>query len=160
MKKKKLLVPILAVAIMVTCSMTAHGRGFGQGHDKHGAWARFSGMRLLIELNFTQGQKGKILEIMDKYREENNGLHQRMRKARSEIRDVISSEKLDEAALRNALRKSSSVREDIFVQRARMRAEIKKVLTPDQVRLLESRKDSFHRDRCGRYDGRKALKGR
>ena len=57
MKKKKLLVPILAVAIMVTCSMTAHGRGFGQGHDKHGAWARFSGMRLLIELNFPEDSK-------------------------------------------------------------------------------------------------------
>ena len=159
MKKKKLLVPILAVAIMVTCSMTAHGRGFGHGHDKHGVWDRFSGMRFLLALNLTQAQQGKILEIMDKYREENNGLRQRMRKARSEIRDVIASEKLDEAALRNALRKTSSVREDIFVQRARMRAEIKKVLTPDQLRLLESRKDRLHKE-CGRYDGKKAIKGR
>ena len=160
MKKKKLLVPILAVAMMVTCSMTAHGRGFGHGHDKHGAWNRFGGMRLLLELNLTQAQQDKILETLDKYREDNDGLRQRMRKARSEIRDVISSENLDEATLRKALRKTSSLREDIFVNRTRMRAEIKQVLTPDQIRLLESRKDRFRKDRCGRHNERKALKGR
>jgi Spy/CpxP family protein refolding chaperone len=88
-----------------------------------------------------------MLKIMDKYKEERESLWERMRRARANMRNVIRLEKLDENALRKAFRESSSVREEIFVLGARMRAELKTVLTPEQLKIIKERRSKFHKCR-------------
>jgi Spy/CpxP family protein refolding chaperone len=145
MQKRKILFATFVIIIISACSIAAEARGFGPDSRRHGPWIGFRGMRVFLELKLSEAQQSKMLEIMDKYREKREGMHDRMRKARAQIWKVMSSEKIDEPALRDALRKSSSVREDLVVLRARMKTELKTILTPEQLKMLEDRKARFHR---------------
>ena len=96
-----------------------------------------------------------MLEIMDKYREKSEGMRERMREAKAQIWKIVSSEKLDESALRDALRKSALVREDLVVLRVRMKEELKTILTPEQLKMIEDRKARFRRCGGAKFGGTK-----
>ena len=57
---------------------------------------------------------------------------------------VLGAEQFNEENARKAFREASGVREDLFVLRARMLSEMKAVLTPQQVQMLQERKAERH----------------
>ncbi|MFC1884828.1 Spy/CpxP family protein refolding chaperone [Thermodesulfobacteriota bacterium] len=146
MKQKKIFILTLVIALIAAFSMSAVAKGPGW-HHRHGSLNRLMGMRFFLELKLSDAQQSKMLKIMDKYKEEKESLRELMRKARANMRDVMHSEKLDEDALRKAYRESSSVKEDIFLLAARMRAELKTVLTPEQLKIIKERRSKFHKYR-------------
>ena len=77
---------------------------------------------------------------MEKYDSERGSLKESLREANKNIARVLESDQPDEAEIRNALRRVAPIKEELFVMRVKMMAELKKVLTPKQLQLLERRK--------------------
>jgi Spy/CpxP family protein refolding chaperone len=63
--------------------------------------------------------------------------------------DAIFAEEFNEEKVREAFRESSEAREDMAVQKAKMIAEIKTILDPEQVELLMERKTQIMEKRRG-----------
>lgn len=73
---------------------------------------------------------------MEKYENERESLGE----ARESLIKVLKTEQFNEDEIRNALRRAAPIREELLVMRVKMMAELKTVLTPEQLQLLEERK--------------------
>jgi len=69
---------------------------------------------------------------------------------RRELRKLIQSDKLDEAAIREQVKKIAATDGDLAVRRARMSQEVRTVLTPEQIRKFRALQEK----RDQRIDGR------
>ena len=99
------------------------------------------GMGMFMDLNLSDAQMDQVQAIITKHRDqcENTGdeLHKTMRET---MFNAIFAEEFNEEKIREAFRESSKAREDMVVQKAKMIAEIKTILDPEQVELLKERK--------------------
>jgi Spy/CpxP family protein refolding chaperone len=116
--------------------------GFGMHGGMHRGMHRgMMGMNMFMDLNLSDAQKEKVQAIITKYRDQREDtadeLHKTMRET---MFDAIFAEEFDEAKVRKAFQESSTTREEMVVQKAKMIAEIKTVLDPEQVELLKERK--------------------
>lgn len=145
MKPVKIVIMTAILAIIVSFCIEAEARGFGPGFHKGGRGCGLPGMRAFLELKLTESQQNDMLKIFDKYSAERETLFDRISKARNGIKKAMHSEEFNENALRNAFREASSVKEDMFLLRARMMDELKGTLSPEQLKLLEERKGKMHR---------------
>jgi protein CpxP len=134
-KNKWAIVGILALILVIPPVVQA---GFGGKH--RGMGRGMMGMETLLELNLTDQQRAELKEIIAASRSEQEKYRERMREARKNMREVLRAEQFDETALREAFRKSSSVREDLFVLRMKMRDDMRKVLTDEQRAMLEEKR--------------------
>jgi Spy/CpxP family protein refolding chaperone len=98
------------------------------------------GLEKLLELNLSESQQTELLAILHKYEHEMEGIRDRSIAASKKLAIVIHAEDFDENELRKALREASSLKEELVVLRARMIAELKKVLTEEQKLHLNDRK--------------------
>ncbi|NIV92360.1 hypothetical protein GWN42_06035, partial [candidate division KSB1 bacterium] len=58
----------------------------------------------------------------------------------------------DENEIRNAYRQAAPIKEELLVMGAKMMAEMKAVLTPEQLQLLEERKAERFEEMKNRFD--------
>ena len=107
------------------------------------------GDRLAKALDLSKEQKEQVTAIFRKHRDEIAPLRKEMVSGRRELRDLIQSDKLDEAALREQVKKIAVTDGDLAVRRARMSREMRAVLTPEQIRKFRALQEK--RDR--RIDG-------
>ena len=63
-----------------------------------------------------------------------------MIKERDNLKTVLQADEFDEAKAREAFQKISSIRENMFISKTKMMNEMKKILTPDQIKMLDERK--------------------
>jgi Spy/CpxP family protein refolding chaperone len=148
--KRLVLVGIIVMILIVPLVVQAgpfggRHRGMGKG---------LMGMETLLELNLTDRQRTELLGIIDKSQDEQEKLRERMREARKGLRTVMQADEFSETAIREAFRKSSSVREEAFVLRAKMMNDTRKVLNDEQRAILaEKRKQRWEKMKarvCGR----------
>jgi len=76
--------------------------------------------------------KGKALEKALERQEKTS--------TRKDLARVLEAEQVDEDEIRSALRRAAPIRENLLVMRVKMMAELKTVLTTDQLQLLEESK--------------------
>jgi Spy/CpxP family protein refolding chaperone len=97
-------------------------------------------LKSFLELNLTNDQRMKLMDVITKYQEQQRNLIERMRgEGRGLIRD-LRSEEFNEEAARLAYRKASSFREDAFILKLKMMHDIKSLLTEEQQKMLQERK--------------------
>lgn len=103
--------------------------------------------RLTKALDLTPEQQGEITTIMATFREEQKARMQDQMKAHRDMMKQLLSEEFDEAKVREAYQQMEAerekMREDGFVERAKLMAQIKAVLTPEQIATLEEKMDAF-----------------
>jgi Spy/CpxP family protein refolding chaperone len=144
MKHSKFLTLTLAIAIIFAGVVPAIAGGFdgmGRGH-----WGRpgIAGLKTFLNLNLTDAQKSKLLNILDKYQTERKNVVRDSFEARRNLIEALHSEPFNEVNVRAAFERLSSIKEDSFILRVRMRSEMKTVLTSDQIALLQKRhKENF-----------------
>ncbi|MBN2539036.1 MAG: Spy/CpxP family protein refolding chaperone, partial [Deltaproteobacteria bacterium] len=63
-----------------------------------------------------------------------------MIKERDNLKTILQADEFDEAKAREAFQKMSSIRENMFISKTKMMNEMKKILTPDQIKMLDERK--------------------
>jgi Spy/CpxP family protein refolding chaperone len=137
MKSIKAWAVAVAVLMAFALAFTAEARPFG---PKRGIKSGLVGLKGFLELNLSAGQQEEMLNILNKYQLEREGLRDRIMESRKNLRAVLRAEAFNEGEARKAFREASAAREDIFVLRAKMMSELKAVLTPEQKQLIESRR--------------------
>ena len=110
-----------------------------------------------MELNLSDSQKDQALKIMEKYQNNRAEVRESLIKERDNLRTAIQADEFNEGNARKAFQKASSIREDMFIERAKMMTEMKKILTPDQIKVLNERKAERLEKMKGRMDHRRAM---
>lgn len=137
MKLTKAFVAVVAVSVVFALASMAEARPFG---PKRGMRPGLGGLKAFLELKLSESQQGDMMNIINKYQPETEGLRHRMMEARRNLRAVLRAEPFHEGDARRAFGEASLIREEMFVLRARMMTELKAVLTPEQKALLEARR--------------------
>jgi Spy/CpxP family protein refolding chaperone len=118
------------------CACSERDGGWeGHGHRGH---------RLAKALGLSKEQKEQIKAIFRKHRDEIAPLRNEMVSERRELRNLILSDKPDEAVLREQAKKIAATSGDLAVRRAKMFQEVRTVLTPEQLkkfRALQEKRD-------------------
>jgi periplasmic protein CpxP/Spy len=100
------------------------------------------GMGMGRQLNLTEAQKEELRAMRDQQERDALALRQRMRDARLKLRTAMNADVPDEAAVKAAAGAVAAVQVDRFALQARRKAQLTKVLTPEQqqqVRQLRAR---------------------
>jgi protein CpxP len=97
-------------------------------------------------LNLTDAQREQIKTIAQSHRDEWRGLADRMRTSRQALVDATAANPIDEGAIRQRSADIAAVQADVAVARAKARAEMMQVLTPDQQAQLDTMRSRM-RDR-------------
>ncbi len=141
MKCNKALVGVLFLTFFFTGAVAVKAGRFGRHHDPSGIMGpEFRGLKTIIQLDLSDSQELKIKSILEKYENERASLKESLREARKNLISVLETEQPDEDQIRSALRRAAPIREELLVMRVRIMAELKTVLTPEQLQLLEERK--------------------
>ena len=131
---------MVAVSMVLAFAFTTDARSFGPGLKGGGMRAGLRGLRAFLELKLSDAQQVEMMNIINKYRDEREGLRDGMMEARKNLLAVLRAEPFNEEGAREAFRKASSVREEMFILRAKMISELKTILTPEQQELLKERR--------------------
>jgi len=151
MKSKKMIglviagIVVITGTLILTATLLATGgnfshclSGFGMHRGMHGA---MMGMNMFMDLNLSDAQKDQVQAIITKYRDQRENMaDEPCQTMRETMFNAIFAEEFNEEKIREAFRESSEAREDMVVQKAKMIAEIKTILDPEQVELLKERK--------------------
>jgi Spy/CpxP family protein refolding chaperone len=151
MKSKKMIgfviagMVVIAGTLILTGTLLATGEKFSKcrsGFGMHrGMHQGMMGMNMFMDLNLSDTQKDQVQAIITKYRDQRENTADELRQTmRETMFNAIFAEEFNEEKVREAFRKSSEAREDMVVQKAKMIAEIKTILDPEQVELLKERK--------------------
>ena len=97
---------------------------------------------LVEELNLTETQKEQVEAIIARYRDGKESLVENLREAREQLSTMIFAEGFDEAAVRLSFQQVSSIMEELVVLKAKMIAELRTVLDPEQIGYLKGRIDA------------------
>ena len=139
MKFNKTLVGVLFLTIVFAGAVAVQAGHFGRHHRPYGMTGPgFRGLKTMIQLNLSDAQKSKILSIIEKYENERMSLKRSLREARENCARALETEPFNEAEVRNALRQTAPIREELLVMRLKMMAELKTVLTPEQRQLFKN----------------------
>ncbi len=137
MKSTKIMI-LFAVTAVLFISPSFATAGMHRGAMGHpGAGPRWIGMRVLLELKLTPSQQEEMLDIISRFEKEGEALHDAARLAGRNLASVMRAENFDEAALRQAYREVASAREEVLVFKGRMRRELKRLLTPEQMETID-----------------------
>jgi Spy/CpxP family protein refolding chaperone len=151
--KSKALTAALALTIVLAGAFAADAMHFGRHSGFKGVMgSRILGLKTLIQLNLSDSQKSRILSIIEKYETDIESAKNNLREARHNIRAALQAGEFNENEIRNAYRQAAPIKEELLVMGAKMKAEMKTVLTPEQLQVLEERKAERIEDMRGRFD--------
>jgi Spy/CpxP family protein refolding chaperone len=142
---------IVALAMIFTvASQATAGRGgwnncdgdkaFRGGHrGRHGGHGMM-GLGFLRAADLTDDQKKQVAGILNGYLEEMKTRTEAMKTARKTMVDVMTADGATETAVLEAYRNVASAGEALAVLRFNVTADVKKVLTDDQIATLKEKK--------------------
>ena len=142
MNSKKALTVMVAVSMVFVFAATfvAEARPFGPNVKTRGMRSGLGGLRAFLELKLSDSQQAEMMNIVNKYRNERESLRNSIAETRKDLSTVLQAAQLNEEDARKAFRAASAIREEMFLLRAKMMAELKSVLTPEQLELWKERK--------------------
>jgi len=117
--------------------------GGWKGHGQQGD-------RLAKALDLSKEQTEQVKAIFLKHRDETAPLRKEMVSERRTLRNLIQSDKPDEAAIREQVKKIAATGGDLAVRWAKVSQEVRTVLTAEQIQKFRALQEK--RDR--RFDGR------
>jgi len=138
MKKwmKFIIAPALAVSVFAGSAAFAAdtaapgataAAGSCEKHEKHN------------KLGLTDDQKVKMKAVKEKYAPAMKPLVDQLRAYREEMRGLMTAATIDDAAIRAESAKMASVQADLAVQRAHKLAEVRAILTPEQIEKMKEK---------------------
>jgi protein CpxP len=84
------------------------------------------------DLELTDAQKDQLKAIADSHQNDWKALADRARTARTALNEAVMADTIDEALIRQKSAEVAAVDADLAVARARARAEVFQILTPEQ----------------------------
>ena len=146
---------VLFTAVAVGATIVSGNAWAYRGGDRDGGCASSQwdggwkghgqqGDRLAKALDLSKEQTEQVKAIFLKHRDETAPLRKEMVSGRRTLRNMIQSDKPDEAAIREQVKKIAATGGDLAVRRAKMSQEVRTVLTPEQIqkfRALQEKRD-------------------
>ncbi len=156
MRIKDIKTGVLTTFLVLSIAVPA----FAKGMDHHGRncdWGKKPRvMKMLDKLNLSDSQEAQVQDIVKQFRGDMKSQKRGLRDARRNLRELMFAEKNTETAIRQAFRETSSLKEELMVSRIRMMAEIKKVLTPEQLQSLKEIKSKRLQKFREKFESRKS----
>jgi len=90
------------------------------------------GPMLAAHLSLTDAQKDQLKGIVDSHRDEWKGLGDRAMEARRALHSAVTADAVDEGLIRARAAELATIESDLAVARARIHAEVFRMLTPEQ----------------------------
>jgi protein CpxP len=136
---EKFLVSFCVVALLALAGIAQAdtGRGCGENFGKH---QRHDFVRLVKKLGLSDDQKIQAKAIFQANRDVVAPLHANLRAERKNLQAVMHADTLDEAAIRAETIKVAAIQADLNVNRAKMGAQFRAILTPAQLATLKTMK--------------------
>jgi Spy/CpxP family protein refolding chaperone len=165
MKWSKWIVFVLVMAMVLSVCIPVSAQGFGRGRrtdtmDREGRNMRPMGQNrdgfIFAGLNLTEDQKTQIANILVKYRDQRQSLHDALISAKKDLHSVVFAEYYNETDVRQAFQAMSAVKEELTVLRARVASEIRPVLTAEQIEILKQKKEKRGEKIKARHERKKA----
>ena len=121
---------ILTLASPVLAGHGRYGKGCPPG-EKISA--------ILKDFDLSETQKTKVDAIVERHRSERKTLYKSLGEKREVLFDAMHAPKFKEDAVRKAFKMVSSIKEKLVISRAKMFAELRGVLDPEQMGYLRGR---------------------
>jgi Spy/CpxP family protein refolding chaperone len=144
--RKSIVVMAVVLAVVFAVSSVAIARGHGRSSEGYcagqgltGSGPGGPGLGAVMDLNLSDSQRDQVIKIMETHQIDRVKARGDLIKGRDNLRKALQADKVNEQGVRKAYKKLSSVREDGLISRTKMTTEIKAVLTPEQVKLLDER---------------------
>jgi Spy/CpxP family protein refolding chaperone len=138
MKKRMMILAVLLV--FATAGLVAFTPPQDEGGGKRGRALRLMFMGVFKKLDLTQDQREDIRAIVKGAIQTNKDLIKDSMQSRKELAEATFAENFDEAAVRNAFRKSAAKQEELAVLKAKVFSEIRPLLTEEQLEILKNLK--------------------
>ena len=126
--------------------MGGPGPHFGQGV-----------LKALLNLDLTDDQKHEAALILSRYRDEGQARRDALRSSMEVLRGTAEVDPFDEEAIRTAFKGVARAGEEMAVHGAKLVAELKGILTPEQKETLEELRAARQEKRKGRRGNRVSL---
>ncbi len=150
--KRKIMARIMAMAsaaaLMVCAGMVHADTGEWKGEhsgmhgqkqcDKH---RRHHFKELAEKLGLTDAQKAQAKAIFQANRDVVKPMVASLRAERKNLRALIHADKVDEAAIRAETAKLAGIQADLNVNRAKVGAQFRSILTPAQMATLKTQRE-------------------
>jgi Spy/CpxP family protein refolding chaperone len=135
MKRKRVftLAAVLAGALIAstTLAQVPDTEGARRGPARFGQFRRDGGLPLRA-LNLTDAQRQQVQALTQQSREQSRDLGSRLHQAREAQRTAIEATPVDEQAIRSTTQALLEVETEAAIARAKLRADIFALLTPEQ----------------------------
>jgi protein CpxP len=148
MRKRTFVTKLMAITLIfffagAGLAVAGHGwRGMGRGDGVR--------MQALMNLDLDDAQKDKIAVLIQAHRDEQRKSREQFQAYREKLRDLAAAQEFSEADYREVIREMAPMMEARAVSRARLRHEIRMVLTPEQRDELAEKRGRFG-DRRGKH---------
>jgi protein CpxP len=157
MKSKKMLGLIIAGTVVIVGTLIFTGTLLAGGDFSkcvsrccmhQGMHRGMMGMNMFMNLNLSDTQKDQMQAIITNHQDQMENTVAELRQTmRETMFNAIFAEEFNEEKIRAAFRETSPAREEMVVQKAKMIAEIKTILDPEQLELLKERKTQMMENR-------------
>ena len=150
---KRLLFATVTMALIsgTAYAMPGHGMPGMRGPGAHFGQGL---LKALLNLDLTEVQKHEAALILSKYRDEGQARRDALRTAMEELRETAEADPFDEEAVRTAFKGVAGAGEEMAVHGAKLVAELKGILTPEQKESLEEHRAARQERRKGRKRNR------
>jgi Spy/CpxP family protein refolding chaperone len=120
------------------------GHGFGGPMGNRGMRGQLM-RRGMARLNLTQAQKDQMKAFRDLQQKDTQAVRERMKVTRQQLQEAMKADIPDEAAVKAAAGAMATVQTEQFAMRARAKAQMMKVLTPEQQTQLKQQRARMNR---------------
>lgn len=137
-------VSIALVLVMIFTGAAVAG-GFGRHHGGPGGFGKHGmgggmGLKALMHLDLSETQKAEVAEVFTKYQEDRENVRASVMTARENLFTAVHADEFNEADVRQASKAVAAAMEEGAVLKAKIIAEVKPILTPEQIALLKERR--------------------
>jgi len=142
MMAKKQLKGMAVLVVMVCIAALTAFAGVALAHEggwgEHGRVQHHDFRKIAKKLKLTDAQKAQAKAIFKANKDVVKPMFANLRAERKTLEALIHSDNVDEAAIRGETAKLSEIQADLNVNRARMAAQFRAILTPDQLAELKA----------------------
>ena len=148
--KKKFVVSLIWVLILAVGGVFGgvSWAGHHGGDKSKGGHHKGKGdgpMHFLKKLDLSQEQQDQVKAIMDRHQSEKQLLHENIKNTGKALREAVHADTFNEQAIRTASKTLSANKEEMAVFRGKIFAEIRPLLTPEQIEKLSEMRIRHHK---------------
>jgi len=148
---RRLFCIMLAMTVFIGAAYAATEENT-QAFDRSGSGFGGGFLSALVKLGLTDAQKHQVALILRTSREKGRAYFDDFRRALQVLRGVMATNGSDENAVREAFKAVATAGEEMAVHKAGVIMELKSILTPEQLEILEELKATMAEQRNARME--------